>query len=152
MAYTPSFTGGKTQVSHSYLPTTLLWLKVGWTRGKRKLAGSLVYNSRLLSSQLWLHEIGNEVDNTASHLASQLASQPVSRLGSETILYSLTWHGHVAVSSNYFLIYLLRWYVEGLFWHWWLLNMISKSLSLCSLAAVFLSWERLSSYLCCCSL
>ena len=27
---------------------------------------SLVYNSRLLSSQLWLHESGNEVDNTAS--------------------------------------------------------------------------------------
>ena len=38
-------------------------------------------------------ETGNEVDNRHS--------QPVSRLCSRTIFHSLTWHGHVAVSSKY---------------------------------------------------
>ena len=69
MAYTSSFTGVKTEVSHKSLTITLLWLI---ERGKegRRAASFTILASHLHSFDF---EIGNEVDNTASQPASQLA-------------------------------------------------------------------------------
>ena len=48
---------------------------------------------------VWVPELGNEVDNV-TQLVSQLVSQPVSRLGCEMILHSLTWPCQVMSFSS----------------------------------------------------
>ena len=83
----------------------LSWLHCfGWSRGEGRKVGvqPRLQFSPLIFTALtsWNRKRGWQHSQPASQLVSWSVSQPVSRLGSETILYSLTWHGHVAVSSN----------------------------------------------------
>ena len=68
----------------------------GWSRGEGRRAASFT----ILACYLHSFNFMKLETRLTTQLASLPASQPVSRLGSDMILHSLTWHGHVAVSSN----------------------------------------------------
>ena len=73
MAYTPSFIGVKTEVSHPSLPITLVWLI---ERGKE---GRCAASFTILAS--YLHSV--DCMKLETRLTTQPASQPVSQPASQ---------------------------------------------------------------------